>query len=150
ARVVRLAATGPMTVGRSPQATLCLEGDLVSRTHAVLEVANGGVLVEDRSSNGTMVGEEVVHRTSVWAAFGTPIVVGPFALSLHPAGGVEAAPPPPPPAPRAPYLQRGAPGKPIPPAPPIPTSRSAPPPPGARAPASMPPPPKVPHLPPTL
>jgi pSer/pThr/pTyr-binding forkhead associated (FHA) protein len=45
--------SGVLTFGRHPDSSVCLEGDSVSRTHALVRVENGRLRVEDRSTNGT-------------------------------------------------------------------------------------------------
>jgi pilus assembly protein CpaF len=92
----RMLALGPIPVGRGVTTGLRLESDLVSRSHAVIEVDASGVRVEDTSSNGTMVGNALLRRTTTRVPFGTPIIVGNFTLVLHPAGHAASLPPPPP------------------------------------------------------
>ena len=53
----RLRVEGAFTVGRTATNTLCLEGDLVSRTHVIIDLGASALRVEDRSSNGTMAGD---------------------------------------------------------------------------------------------
>lgn len=85
-RVERMAALAPISIGRSPQCTLCLESDLVSRRHAVVQVAQNALLVEDVSTNGTMAGHQLLRHDRAQVPFGTPVVVGDFTLTIHPAG----------------------------------------------------------------
>ena len=85
-RVEYLPAVAPISIGRSPSCTLCLESDLVSRRHAVLHVAPNGVRVEDVSTNGTMAGQQLLRRDSAHIPFGTPVVLGEFTLRVQPAG----------------------------------------------------------------
>jgi pilus assembly protein CpaF len=85
-RVERLRVDGPMSIGRNMQSTVCLEGDLVSRTHAVIDVAAHGLRVEDRSSNGTLAGDILLRRRAAEVPYGTPIVVGNYTVVVNPAG----------------------------------------------------------------
>ena len=80
----------PLSIGRTPDCTLYLPSDCVSRLHAVVHVDAQGLLVEDRSSNGTIVGNVHLHRDSLAVPFGTLLVVGEYALSLGPPGTVSA------------------------------------------------------------
>jgi pilus assembly protein CpaF len=98
-RVERMSAVAPISIGRSPTCTVCLESDLVSRRHAVLQVGPGAVLVEDVSTNGTMAGQQLLRRVAVQVPFDTPVVVGEFTLRVHPVGFVPSAIPPPAPLP---------------------------------------------------
>jgi pilus assembly protein CpaF len=106
-------ADGPISVGRHPQCTLCLDSDLVSRQHAVIEVGQGSIRVEDVSTNGTLAGEHLLRRQATEVAFGTPIVIGNFTiyffpLDQRPRGSTVPAPVPAPlPAP-APVPARAA------------------------------------------
>ncbi len=139
----RLRVEGALSIGRSTQNTLSLDGDLVSRTHVLVDVSATGLRVEDRSSNGTLAGDQLLRRRAADVPFGTPIIVGPYAVQITPAA---LAPPPapsfgvPPPAPSL-----GAPppapsfGVPPPPPPPLPApSFGVPPPLPTRAPPPLP------------
>ena len=57
ARIERVRVEGQMSIGRHAQSTLCLDGDLVSRTHVTLDLGTHGLRIEDKSSNGTLAGE---------------------------------------------------------------------------------------------
>jgi len=81
----RISVDGAMSVGRASYSTLFLDGDLVSRTHALIEINDDGVRVEDTSSNGTRAGEKLLRRTSAVVPYGTPIVVGGYTLYVNPA-----------------------------------------------------------------
>jgi len=92
-------ADGPISVGRHPQCVLCLDSDLVSRQHAVIEAGPGMIRVEDVSTNGTLAGDRLLRRQGVEVPYGTPIVVGNFTMYFFPledlAGvGAPAVPPP--------------------------------------------------------
>jgi pilus assembly protein CpaF len=77
-------ADGPISVGRHPQCTLCLDSDLVSRQHAVIEAGPGSLRVEDVSTNGTLAGEHLLRRQAIEIAYGTPIIVGNFTIYFFP------------------------------------------------------------------
>lgn len=93
-RVERMPAVAPISIGRSPTCTLCLESDLVSRRHAVVQVHANALQVEDVSTNGTMAGQQLLRRDTVQVPFGTPVVVGEFTLTIHPAGQIPSVVPP--------------------------------------------------------
>ena len=77
-------ADGPISVGRHPQCVLCLDSDLVSRQHAVIEAGPTMLRVEDVSTNGTLAGDRLLRRQGVEVAYGTPIVVGNFTMYFFP------------------------------------------------------------------
>src|SRR6185436_18967505 len=93
ARIERLRVDGAMSIGRNAHSTLCLEGDLVSRTHAVIDLGSHALRVEDRSSNGTLAGDVLLRRRAVEVPYGTPIVVGNYTVYVNHAG-VPVAPVP--------------------------------------------------------
>jgi pilus assembly protein CpaF len=160
----RLRSEGAFTVGRTAGNSLCLEGDLISRTHVLIDVGANALRVEDRSSNGTMAGDVLLRKRAAEVPYGTPIVVGNYTLYVQPVapGAPPLGPPPvPPPMPsrgrvegptalgRAPTVSFGAP-------PPVPSSPGmapptfgAPPPMPSRAqiPPPMPSRPRVPGAP---
>ena len=121
----RLRLEGAFTVGRTAGNSLCLEGDLISRTHVLIDVGAHALRVEDRSSNGTMAGDVLLRRRAAEVPYGTPIVVGNYTLYVQPVQpGAPGHPPPlagPPPVPshgrvegpttmsRAPTVSFGAP-----------------------------------------
>jgi pilus assembly protein CpaF len=97
----RLRVEGTLSIGRNAQSTLCLEGDLVSRTHVLIDVGVNGLRIEDRSSNGTMAGDLLLRRRAAEVPYGTPIVVGNYTVYIHPLGmpagsSVPTTPVPPP------------------------------------------------------
>src|ERR1700689_4189553 len=96
-------ADRPVTLGRHPQCVLCLDSDLVSRQHAIVEVGPGSIRVEDVSTNGTIAGDRLLRRQALEVPFGTPIVVGNFTVYFFQpeatAGPTAPATPPPPPKP---------------------------------------------------
>lgn len=63
------AMTGTLAVGRSSDADICIPIDEISRQHAKLQGAAGGVVVEDLgSSNGTFVNDLRVHTPTLLKA----------------------------------------------------------------------------------
>ncbi len=77
-------ADAPISIGRHPQCVVCLDSDLVSRQHAVVDVSVQSVRVEDLSTNGTLAGDKLLRRSAVDIAFGTPIVVGNYTIYFFP------------------------------------------------------------------
>ena len=60
------AMVGAMTVGRSNEADICIPIDEISRSHARLQSAADGVVVEDlASANGTFVNDQRVHASTL-------------------------------------------------------------------------------------
>jgi pilus assembly protein CpaF len=90
AQVRRMQLDGPLSVGRTPECALYLPSDLVSRLHALIHVDDNGLRVEDRSSNGTVVGEVHIHRESIDVPFGTLLHVGEYVVRLGPPGTIDA------------------------------------------------------------
>jgi pilus assembly protein CpaF len=88
ARTERLQVHGAISIGRSAQSTLCLEGESVSRTHVVIDVLTDGLRVEDHSSNGTVAGDVILRRQAAEVPFGTPLMIGQFTVLVIPAGRV--------------------------------------------------------------
>jgi Flp pilus assembly CpaF family ATPase len=81
----RISVDGAMSVGRASYSTLFLDGDLVSRTHALIDIEDEGLRVEDTSSNGTRAGDKLLRRSSTQVAYGTPIQIGMYTLYVSPA-----------------------------------------------------------------
>jgi pilus assembly protein CpaF len=85
-RTVQMRANGPLTIGRDAECGLRIKSDLISRMHAVVEFSGTAIRVEDRSTNGTLAGDQLLKHTSVWVPFGTPIIVGDHTLTFQSAG----------------------------------------------------------------
>jgi pilus assembly protein CpaF len=85
-RTIQLRANGPLTIGRDADCGLRIKSDLISRHHAVVEFSPNAIRVEDRSTNGTLAGDQLLRRTSAWVPFGTAIVVGDHTLMFQSAG----------------------------------------------------------------
>jgi pilus assembly protein CpaF len=81
-----------LTVGRHAQSAVVIEGEGVSRQHAVVTLLPTALRVEDTSSNWTIAGKTVLRRESAEVPYGTPIVIGTFTLHV-----MIAVPEPPPP-----------------------------------------------------
>jgi pilus assembly protein CpaF len=112
-RQERLDVAGPISIGRGATATIRLDGEKISRLHARVWVAPPLLRVEDESTNGTLVGEELLIGKGGEFPLSTPLVVGSFVLwfrarerqalpepppeptiVLQPPAPVQAAPPP--------------------------------------------------------
>jgi pilus assembly protein CpaF len=82
-RQQRLPGAGPISIGRCATATIRLEGEKISRQHARVWVAPPVLRVEDESTNGTLVGQELLVGQSGEFPLSTPLVVGSFVLWFH-------------------------------------------------------------------
>ncbi len=79
-----LPAEGVLTIGRDAGADIRIDEKAVSRRHARLEVTAGGLrLVDLGSSNGTIVGGEVVRGASAAVPPGASILVGRTVIAVH-------------------------------------------------------------------
>jgi pilus assembly protein CpaF len=90
-RVEYFAAGEVLTVGRTPQCSVCVVDDLISRQHALLHLGEGGLRVEDQSRNGTFAGGARLSNSALDVPYGTPIVVGSFTLLVRPFDGNRSA-----------------------------------------------------------
>jgi pilus assembly protein CpaF len=79
-RQERLDVAGPISIGRGSTATIRLDGEKISRLHARVWVAPPLLRVEDESTNGTLVGEELLIGKGGEFPLSTPLVVGSFVL----------------------------------------------------------------------
>ncbi|HYJ87164.1 MAG TPA: FHA domain-containing protein [Pyrinomonadaceae bacterium] len=81
-------STGQLTIGRSEECDIRLDGLLISNRHASVLNTTAGVAIEDLgSSNGTYInGERITGRRPVRPE--DDIQVGPFLLKVHPQLGV--------------------------------------------------------------
>ncbi len=75
-----IGTSGPISIGRSPNATIRLQSEQVSRQHALVWLAPPLLKVRDESTNGTLAGDRLLVRESAEVPLGTPIVVGSFAI----------------------------------------------------------------------
>jgi pilus assembly protein CpaF len=73
-----------LTIGRQPNCDVVLEHDQVSRVHARILLAHGSFLLEESSSNGTMVLSDgsIVHRDNRELPYGETIRLGPFSIRI--------------------------------------------------------------------
>jgi pilus assembly protein CpaF len=74
-RTVLPATRRALSIGRQESNDIRLDGDLVSRQHATIEMLPNGVRVTDSSRNGTMLGQDLLIAQSGEAPYGTPIRV---------------------------------------------------------------------------
>ena len=93
-RLESLSVQGALSIGRDADCTLCVPGELVSRRHARIELKSDTLRVEDTSSNGTLAGLAVLRKTATEVPYGTPIVIGQYALYIQPRVNGEAHPAP--------------------------------------------------------
>jgi pilus assembly protein CpaF len=83
-RTIGLEVDGPVWIGRAETCQVRLDSDLVSRRHAVVTLEAESMRVEDKSSNGTMVGEAVLRSQARSVPYSTPIVVGHDKVLIRP------------------------------------------------------------------
>src|SRR5215471_2808683 len=74
----RIVGAQRITVGRHAQSSIVIEGEGVSRQHAVVTLMPTALRVEDTSSNWTIAGKTVLRRESAEVPYGTPITIGTF------------------------------------------------------------------------
>jgi len=81
-------ATGQLTIGRSEDCDVRLDGLLISNRHASVLNTTAGVAIEDlNSSNGTYInGERITGRKSIQPE--DVVQIGPFLLRAHPQRGI--------------------------------------------------------------
>jgi pilus assembly protein CpaF len=104
-RQERLDVAGPISIGRGSSATIRLDGEKISRLHARVWVAPPVLRVEDESTNGTLVGEELLIGKGGEFPLSTPLVVGSFVLWFR----ARELPAPAEPRPEPPIVQKNAP-----------------------------------------
>jgi pilus assembly protein CpaF len=92
-RTLQLRANGPIVIGRDAECGLRIKSDLISRRHVVVEFVDGGVRVEDRSTNGTLAGDQLLKKSSAWVSFGTAIVLGDHTLTFRNPAAPSMRPP---------------------------------------------------------
>ncbi|HEU5199315.1 MAG TPA: FHA domain-containing protein [Ktedonobacterales bacterium] len=72
----------PITIGRSPDNTILLNSNRVSRQHALIEAIENQIILTDRNSgNGTFVNRQRITRTALGE--GDSIQIGVFSLSIE-------------------------------------------------------------------
>ena len=99
-----------LSIGRNAANDICLDGDLVSRRHAVIELLDGGLRVADSSSNGTRAAGRLLRGDAVEVPYGAPIGIGRTSVRITLAGAPlaaenDGATPSPAPAPAADRVQ---------------------------------------------
>jgi putative serine protease PepD len=78
----QITITGPLSIGRSVENAIKLDGDAVSRKHATLDVANGKFILQDLgSSNGTYINDKRISG-SVELRDGDRLRIGPNVLTF--------------------------------------------------------------------
>jgi pilus assembly protein CpaF len=92
-RQERLDCAGPISIGRGATSTIRLDGEKISRLHARVWVAPPVLRVQDESTNGTLVGEQLLIGKGGEFPLSTPLVVGSFVLWFR-ASERQAAPEP--------------------------------------------------------
>lgn len=108
----------PALIGRTPQCDICCKEEFVSRQHVRMEMAQGGLVVENLSANGTLINSKRYKAgLKVLLATGDVLGVGLATQILYVAAGDDAeealaeyrrkAPPPEPP----PVVEKPAPDK---------------------------------------
>ena len=65
-----------MSIGRNAANDICLDGDLVSRRHVVIDLLAGGLRIADSSSNGTRAAGRILRGDAVEIPYGAPIGIG--------------------------------------------------------------------------
>jgi len=83
--------TGRLVLGRHASCDVVLHDPRVSRRHATLNVAGGGITLEDESRSGTYVGDSRVTRHEL--KDGDVLVLGQSALVVHLGGAVAPSEP---------------------------------------------------------
>ncbi|RRC94465.1 FtsK/SpoIIIE domain-containing protein [Schaalia canis] len=95
-KVLPLHNKAALRIGRSPEATICLDSPSVSWSHCVLNIEGNKVRVRDaQSSNGTFInGEKIVDEDGVLVDEFATLSVGGATLLLQRGYGESAAPRP--------------------------------------------------------
>jgi pilus assembly protein CpaF len=86
-RTLGLEVDGILWIGRTDTCHVRIDSDLVSRRHAMVTLEPESMRVEDRSSNGTMVGDVVLHSQARTVPYSTPIFVGHNKVLIRPLPG---------------------------------------------------------------
>ena len=92
-RTLQLRANGPIVIGRDAECGLRIKSDLISRRHVVVEFVDGGVRVEDRSTNGTLAGDQLLKKSSAWVSRGTAPGLGDHTLTFRNPAAPSMRPP---------------------------------------------------------
>jgi pilus assembly protein CpaF len=94
-RMQRIRLDGPLSIGTHEQNIVRLEGDYVARLHAIVEILPDGLRIEDRSSTGTMVGDNLIRKRAVEAPHGTLLSIGTYSIRITLVGAPQQPAPPP-------------------------------------------------------
>jgi pilus assembly protein CpaF len=96
---------GSAVIGRDPGCDVVLPSAEVSRRHAAVEITGGSAWLTDNSSNGTLVADQLVVRTTVPIESTSALEIGPYRLLLRigaggplPSFSADPARTPPPPS----------------------------------------------------
>lgn len=73
---------GVLTIGRDSHCSIALRSEAASRQHAVVDVRGKTMNVQDTSTNGTLVGDQLLNRSAVDVPFGTPIAIGGYTIVI--------------------------------------------------------------------
>jgi pilus assembly protein CpaF len=96
-RIEYVVGPGPFTIGRQPDCEIFLDSTLVSRRHASLELGASSLRVRDLSTNGTLVGDEMLKQNAIDVPYDTLLTVGQFQIgfvaNLGETGEARVAPP---------------------------------------------------------
>jgi pilus assembly protein CpaF len=76
------AKDGVLTIGRTPGCSILLEGTLVSRLHATVDLNGRTMRVQDSSRNGTLAGAIYINNSTADVPHGIPLTVGEFTVTL--------------------------------------------------------------------
>ena len=76
------AKDGVLTIGRTPGCSITLEGNLVSRLHATVDLNGRTMRVQDSSRNGTLAGAIYINNSTADVPHGIPLTVGEFTVTL--------------------------------------------------------------------
>ena len=79
---VPLGGPTQLTIGRHAANDVRIDGDLVSRRHAVVDLFPDRMRVTDSSSNGTLVGDHRLSREGADVPYGTAIQIGDTKIEL--------------------------------------------------------------------
>lgn len=106
--------TGPIIIGRSASATVCIDDKTLSREHTQIYLERGGLSVRDlESKNGTFLNGALLRQPEA-LRHGDRIRVGPATLTVMLEAGDAAPPAPAAPAPAARPATQHAPPPPAP------------------------------------
>jgi pilus assembly protein CpaF len=91
ARMERADVRAPISIGRHASCSIRIASDLVSRQHVVVHAGPTAMIVEDTSTNGSIVGEQRIARQAVEVPYGTMITIGDYVVQVFPEGHALSA-----------------------------------------------------------